>query len=109
MNLSVTAGAGNDSLVDSPTNGTASSGGDAGGTVVGNYATLNPLDKWRRSLLANGNLDASSTARSSIRARANDCLSGSWQMVRRSYSQRSTLAGLNSRYGRSCSGAALLN
>jgi hypothetical protein len=44
-NLSVTAGAGNDSLVDSPTNGTASSGGDAGGTVVGNYATLNPLDK----------------------------------------------------------------
>jgi hypothetical protein len=42
-NLSVTAGAGNDSLVDSPTNGTASSGGDAGGTVVGNYATLNPL------------------------------------------------------------------
>jgi hypothetical protein len=42
-NLSVTAGAGNDSLVDSPTNGTASSGGDAGGIVVGNYATLNPL------------------------------------------------------------------
>jgi len=58
-NLSVTAGAGNDSLVDSPTNGTASSGGDAGGTVVGNYATLNPLDSAGGIPLSltNGNLE----------------------------------------------------
>jgi hypothetical protein len=45
-NLSVTAGAGNDSLVDSPTNGTASSGGDAGGTVVGNYCDVESA--WHR-------------------------------------------------------------
>jgi len=31
------------SLRDTPTNGTASSGGDPGGSIVGNYATLNPL------------------------------------------------------------------
>jgi len=55
-NLSVTAGAGNDSLVDVPTNGTASSGGDAGGVVTGNYAVLNPLRS--AVTLSNGNLDA---------------------------------------------------
>ncbi len=33
----------NDSLVDSPINGTASTGGDPGGVTVGNYATWNPL------------------------------------------------------------------
>ena len=54
-NLSVTAGAGNDSLVDSPTNGTASSGGDAGGTVVGNYCTWNAVQSG--ATLANGNLE----------------------------------------------------
>ena len=60
-NLSVTAGAGNDSLVDSPSNGTASSGGDAGGVVTGNYATLNPIatSGEGRATLANGNLDIS--------------------------------------------------
>ncbi len=41
-NLSVAAGANNDSLVDTPTNGTQTDTG-AGGEVVGNYATLNPL------------------------------------------------------------------
>jgi hypothetical protein len=40
-NFSVTAGAGNDSLVDSPTSYGVDTG--AGGTVRGNYATLNPL------------------------------------------------------------------
>jgi len=58
-NLSVTAGAGNDSLVDSPTNGTASSGGDAGGTTTGNYPTLNPLAN-SGITLSNGNLDFTS-------------------------------------------------
>jgi hypothetical protein len=36
-NISVTAGAGNDSLVDSPTNGSQTDTG-VGGEVVGNYA-----------------------------------------------------------------------
>jgi len=56
-NFSVTAGAGNDSLVDSPT----SYGGDggAGGDVRGNYCTLNPLFKAGGGTPAytNGNLD----------------------------------------------------
>jgi hypothetical protein len=40
-NFSVTAGAGNDSLVDSPTNYGSDTG--VGGEVRGNYCTLNPL------------------------------------------------------------------
>jgi hypothetical protein len=54
-NFSVTAGAGNDSLVDSPT----SYGTDAGvgGEVRGNYCTVNPLDKLSTVTLTNGNLD----------------------------------------------------
>ena len=58
-NLSVTAGAGNDSLVDSPT----SFGTDTyvGGEVRGNYATLNPLNSGGSGTptLTNGNLDFS--------------------------------------------------
>jgi hypothetical protein len=54
-NLSVTAGAGNDSLVDVPTNGAETDTG-AGGEVRGNYATLNPLDNGGITL-TNGNLD----------------------------------------------------
>jgi hypothetical protein len=42
-NFSVTAGAGNDSLVDSPTSFGTDTG--VGGTVRGNYATFNPLIK----------------------------------------------------------------
>ena len=42
-NFSVTAGAGNDSLVDSPTNYGTDTG--VGGTVRGNYCTLNPLSQ----------------------------------------------------------------
>jgi hypothetical protein len=57
-NLSVTAGAGNDSLVDVPTNGAQTDTG-AGGEVRGNYATLNPLAG--SGTLANGNLDISGT------------------------------------------------
>jgi hypothetical protein len=59
-NLSVAAGAGNDSLVDSPTNYGTDTG--AGGEVRGNYCTFNPLAfsnagsvSW---ILKNGNLDA---------------------------------------------------
>ena len=55
-NFSITAGAGNDSLVDSPTNYGSDTG--VGGTVRGNYATLNPLHyNYDGVDLRNGNLD----------------------------------------------------
>ena len=54
-NLSVTAGAGNDSLVDTPTSyGTDTSG--VGGEVRGNYCTFNAVDKGSSIGLSNGNL-----------------------------------------------------
>ena len=59
-NLSVTAGAGNDSLVDSPTNYGTDTG--VGGEVRGNYCTWNPLINGDTA--ANGNLDVTNdTAR----------------------------------------------
>ena len=58
-NFSVSAGAGNDSLVDSPTSYGTDTG--VGGTVRGNYATLNPLAKASAATLSNGNLDAVGT------------------------------------------------
>jgi len=59
-NFSVTAGAGNDSLVDSPTSYGTDTG--VGGTVRGNYATLNPLNNPQSATLANGNLDCATPA-----------------------------------------------
>jgi hypothetical protein len=53
-NFSVTAGAGNDSLVDSPTNNGTDSG--VGGEVRGNYCTLNPLSNTGGTML-DGNMD----------------------------------------------------
>ena len=67
-NLSITAGAGNDSLVDSPTNGTQTDTG-LGGEVSGNYCTLNPLDLRNGGTLSNGNLSASLTSASSATSR----------------------------------------
>ena len=63
-NISVTAGAGNDSLFDSPTNGDPSVDTGLGGEVRGNYATLNPLSigNGQGVTLSNGNLDYLSTA-----------------------------------------------
>ena len=59
-NFSVTAGAGNDSLVDSPTSYGTDTG--AGGEVRGNYATLNPLTGISGTrTFSNGNLDVSVT------------------------------------------------
>jgi len=55
-NFSVTAGAGNDSLVDTPTPYGTDTG--AGGNVRGNYCTLNPIDKNSGDVVKNGNLDA---------------------------------------------------
>jgi hypothetical protein len=57
-NLSVTAGAGNDSLVDVPTNGTQTDTG-LGNQVRGNYCTWNPLQLGANITLSNGNLDGS--------------------------------------------------
>jgi hypothetical protein len=51
-----TIAAGNDSLVDVPTNGTQTDTG-AGGQVRGNYCTWNPLAKGSDCTLSNGNLD----------------------------------------------------
>ena len=67
-NFSVTAGAGNDSLVDTPTSYGTDTG--VGGTVRGNYCTLNPLDKGTNATLANGNLfgSTSTTAWAMIRS-----------------------------------------
>jgi hypothetical protein len=60
-NFSVTAGAGNDSMVDSPTAYGTDTG--VGGEVRGNYCTLNPLDSaTSASNPTNGNLDWSSAA-----------------------------------------------
>jgi hypothetical protein len=58
-NFSVTAGAGNDSLVDSPTRYGTDTG--VGGEVRGNYATLNPLDKNAAVTTVNGNLSYTSS------------------------------------------------
>jgi len=61
-NFSVTAGAGNDSLVDSPTSYGTDTG--VGGTVRGNYATFNALQLGSSTTLNNGNLDSAATASS---------------------------------------------
>jgi hypothetical protein len=58
-NLSVTAGSGNDSLVDTPTSYGTDTG--VGGEVRGNYATLNPLLNINAGTYSNGNLDYTAT------------------------------------------------
>jgi hypothetical protein len=60
-NLSVTAGAGNDSLIDVPVNGSEVDSG-LGNQVRGNYATWNPITGsavTSNFTITNGNLDAS--------------------------------------------------
>jgi len=78
-NLSVTAGAGNDSTVDSPTNYGTDTG--AGNEVRGNYATLNPLDQrvTDNGTISNGNLDYAQSSTGSRQARATiGVSSGKW-------------------------------
>jgi len=55
-NFSITAGAGNDSLVDVPTSYGTDTG--VGGEVRGNYAVLNPLSKSSNNTFSNGSLEA---------------------------------------------------
>ena len=77
-NLSVTAGAGNDSLVDVPTNGAETDTG-AGGEVRGNYCTWNPLDSGLSVNPTNGNLDcAGANSDKSIRGTIGYPTSGKW-------------------------------
>ena len=63
VNFSVTAGAGNDSLLDSPTNGTQTDTG-AGGEVSGNYCTLNDVFKSTNGYtsISNGGLEVENTS-----------------------------------------------
>jgi len=57
--FSVSTGAGNDSLVDVPTPYGVDTG--VGGTVRGNYCTLNPLATGSGKVLVNGNLEFTSS------------------------------------------------
>ena len=63
-NISVSPGADNDSLFDSPTNGTQEDTG-AGGEVSGNYATWNKLIVTTNNTLSQGNLQATHAASTS--------------------------------------------
>lgn len=90
-NFSVTAGVGNDSLVDTPTNYGTDTG--VGGEVRGNYCTWNAISN-TASGLANGNLDLTA---SSPMTRANSTIavsSGKWY-----YEIRLNTAGTNSSAG----------
>jgi len=49
-----------DSLIDTPTNATTPTDTGAGGEVVGNYATMNPLNSTSTTTLSDGNLAMSS-------------------------------------------------
>jgi hypothetical protein len=76
-NFSVTAGAGNDSLVDSPTAYGTDTG--AGGSVRGNYATWNPLENGSATFVQ-GNLRTTTSTTSGKRSVGSTVLvsSGSW-------------------------------
>jgi hypothetical protein len=76
-NFSVTAGAGNDSLVDTPTQYGTDTG--AGGEVRGNYATWNPLVKVvSQPTFSNGNLVSTTPADWSSAVGTIGLTSGKW-------------------------------
>jgi hypothetical protein len=76
-NFSVTAGAGNDSLVDTPTPYGTDTG--AGGQVRGNYATWNPLVKVvSQPTFSNGNLVSTTPADWSSAVGTIGLTSGKW-------------------------------
>ena len=76
-NFSVTAGAGNDSLVDSPTAYGFDTG--VGGTVRGNYCTLNPLDAVGTGTILDGNLQLNGSSGAWYQSRCGFGLtSGKW-------------------------------
>lgn len=75
-NLSVTAGIGNDSLVDTPTNYGTETG--VGGEVRGNYCTLNPLSTVTTATPANGNLEFTTATAGHIAIGSIGMSSGKW-------------------------------
>lgn len=91
-NFSVTAGSGNDSLVDVPTPWIAyNTTGDVGGVVRGNYATLNPLQTGID--LSNGNLNFTNGAANESSYSTIGVSSGKWfcEAVFTSYTSTSIL------------------
>jgi hypothetical protein len=74
-NLSVSAGAGNDSLVDTPTSYGTDTG--VGGEVRGNYATFNPVAAGLGTL-SNGNLDVAAAGGHGTRNATIGVSSGKW-------------------------------
>jgi len=95
-NFSVTAGAGNDSLVDSPTSYGVDTG--VGGSVRGNYSTMNPLDNSGMTL-SNGNLDGSHTGNTGSVRGSVGISSGKWYWEMTitavgSYGQGNVLVGI---------------
>ena len=79
-NFSVTAGAGNDSLVDSPTSYGTDTG--VGGTVRGNYCTLNPLRNYTSTngTISNGNLQVNGS-----QSATNACAAGTMVLSGKMY------------------------
>jgi hypothetical protein len=72
-----TLAAGNDSLVDTPTSYGTDTG--VGGTVRGNYASLNPLANGSNVTLSNGNLDYSCASSTNTVATSSIAMSsGKW-------------------------------
>jgi hypothetical protein len=95
-NFSVTAGAGNDSMVDTPTPYGSDTG--AGGTVRGNYCTMNPLNA-TGATPANGNLDVTLTSPGSTIAQIRGTIAPStgkwyWENVITSDGNQSTWFGV---------------
>jgi hypothetical protein len=79
-----TVAAGNDSLVDVPTNGSETDTG-VGGEVRGNYCTWNPLNNPAGSTFANGNLDCTTASGNKGRAVGTIAVSSGkwyWEVVK---------------------------
>ena len=91
-NFSVTAGAGNDSLVDTPTPYGTDTG--VGGEVRGNYCTANPLDMNPTLVISNGNLNVTETAGAWLNGRCTFGMSsGKW------YAESTVTGGLYQVFG----------
>jgi len=91
-NFSVTAGAGNDSLVDTPTPYGDDTG--AGGEVRGNYCTANPLDMNPTLVISNGNLNVTETTGAWLNGRCTFGMSsGKW------YAESTITGGLYQVFG----------
>lgn len=95
--LSVAAGAGNDSVVDTPTNYGDDTG--AGGEVRGNYATWSVIDRSTNVTLNNGNLDTLHGGAAHTKAVGNVYVSsGKWyaEFTLATFGGNVPVAGINS-------------